>query len=153
MLCSNCGAEISETDKFCSECGKNVTQMVVSETEEKELYTFGPMGVGICFRRPSFSTPIIRNSTKIVLTNRRIRGYPQGGLIPTKLLPFKAQFEVPYENILATEQFGFLVNKALWIQYRDGEETKEVSIMCSPRISGDISRVNELIQNAKSSPQ
>jgi hypothetical protein len=151
MFCPNCGAKMGETDRFCTACGTNVPSAAPGEAEEKELYSFGPMGVGICFRRPGLTVPIVRNSTKIVLTNRRIRGSPQASIIPTKLLLFKAQFEVPYDTILATEQFGYLVNKALWIQYRDAEKTKEVSIICSPRISGNISRAYELIQNAKAS--
>ena len=149
MLCPSCGKEIGATDQFCPECGKKLTSQA---QEEMELLSFGPFGVGICFRRPGLTTPIIRNSTKIVLTNRRIRGDAQapGGIIPKKLVLFKAQFEVPYNTILTTEQFGYLVNKVLWINYRSaGEETKEVSIICSPRISENISRAYELIQNAK----
>lgn len=149
MFCPNCGTSLGDTDQFCPECGKSVAR----EAQETELYSFGPQGVGVCFRRPSLSTPIIRNSTKIVLTSRRIRGYPQGSFVPTRLLPFKAEFEVAYNTILATEQFGFLVNKALWIQYRDAEKNKEVSVICSPRISGNISHAYEIIQNARANPQ
>lgn len=150
MFCSSCGTKIGDTDQFCPECGKKLTGQA---QEEKELLSFGPFGVGICFRRPSLTAPIIRNSTKIILTNRRIRGDPQGFIIP-KLVLFKAQFDVPYDTILTTEQFGYLVNKVLWINYHyAGEETKEVSIICSPRISGNISRAYELIQNAKTNLQ
>jgi len=68
----------------------------------------------------------------------------------SKLVLFKAQFDVPLEAILTMEQFGYLVNKVLWINYRlAGEQAKEVSIVCSPRISENIPRAYELIQNTK----
>jgi hypothetical protein len=144
MFCPFCGTATADTDQFCPECGKKLTGQA---QEEMELLSFGPQGVGVCFRRPSLSAPIIRNSTRITLTNRRIRGVPSGFI--RTLGPFKAQFDVPYETILATEQLGYLVNSVLWINYRLGEEMKEVSIICSPRISGNIQRAYELVQNAR----
>jgi hypothetical protein len=144
MLCPSCGTATADTDQFCPECGKKLTGQA---REEIELLSFGPQGVGVCFRRPSLSAPIIRNSTKITLTNRRIRGVPSGFIRTLGL--FKAEFNVPFETILATEQLGYLVNRVLWINYRLGEEMKEVSVICSPRISGNIHRAYELIQNAR----
>jgi hypothetical protein len=125
------------------------------EAQETELYSFGPMGVGICFRRPGFFVPRLENSTRIVLTNRRIYGYPQrSGMISTKLLPVKdkSRFEVPYDAIIATEQLSFSFRKVLCIQYRDGEKTKEISIMCSAFNNQHISRTYELLQNARKNP-
>ena len=81
-----------------------------SEPQEKELYSFGPMGVRICFSRPGFFTPVARNITRVVLTDRRIYGVHRGSL------PFfkdKASFQVPYASIVSMEQFGFFLNKGL----------------------------------------
>jgi hypothetical protein len=131
--------------------GKNVS----GEAQETELYSFGPMGIGICFRRPGFFVPRLENSTRVALTNQRIYGYPHGnGMISTKLLPFKdkSRFEVPYDAIIATEQLRFSFRKVLWIQYRDGEETKEISIMCSTFNNQHIQRTYELLQNARKNP-
>ena len=47
--CTNCGAGIGESDKFCPKCGNSVTGIADREVEEKEVYSFGPMGVRICF--------------------------------------------------------------------------------------------------------
>lgn len=33
MKCPNCGAEVSEEDKFCGECGKTLTRTVESISE------------------------------------------------------------------------------------------------------------------------
>lgn len=49
---------------------------MAGEPQETELYSFGPMGVGICFSRPGFFTAIAKNITRVVLTNKRIYGVP-----------------------------------------------------------------------------
>jgi hypothetical protein len=118
------------------------------EQQEKKLYSFGPIGVRICFSRPGFFTPVVRNITKIVLTDKRIIGEPK----MTGTLPFfkeKASFQVPYNSIVSTEQFGFFLNKGLYIQYRDAEKTKEVSIISSGQ---NISRADEIIQKTLRKP-
>jgi hypothetical protein len=51
---------------------------MTSEPQETELYSFGPMGVGICFSRPGFFATIAKNITRVVLTIKRIYGVPQG---------------------------------------------------------------------------
>lgn len=149
MYCSKCGARIGETDRFCPECGKGASDMASSETEERELYSFGPLGVTICFSRPTMFALTFRNMTRIVLTDERIYGFPKGSLAPTELLPFKskAQFQVPYEAILATEQISVGLQKGVWIQYREEGKLKEVSILCSPINSHHISKIYELLQN------
>jgi hypothetical protein len=143
---------MGETDRFCPKCGRDASDKTASETMERELYSFGPLGVRICFSRPSMFAWTIRNMTKIVLTDKRIYGFPKGSLAPTKLLPFKssAQFQVPYETILATEQISFGFQKGVWIQYREEGKLKEVSIQCSPINSYHISKTYELLQNRAS---
>jgi len=114
------------------------------EPQEKELYSFGPMGVRIYFSRPGFFTPMARNITRIVLTDKRMIGEPKR----VGTLPFfkdKAGFEVLYNSIASTERFSFFLNKGLYIQYRDAEKTKEVSIISSGQ---NISQAYELIQKA-----
>ena len=153
MHCSNCGAEIGESDKFCTQCGNSASGTSRSGVEEKELYSFGPMGVKICYSRPSMFARTIKNMTKIAMTNRRIYGFPKGSLIPTKLLPFKssAQFQVPYDTILAMEQVSLGLWKGIWIQYRDGNQSKEISILCSAGNYHDISKAYDLLQATKPS--
>jgi hypothetical protein len=118
------------------------------ETQEKELYSFGPMGVRVCFSRPGFFTPVARNITRIVLTDKRIIGEPErvGTL---RFFKDKAGFQVPYNSIVSTERFSFFLNKGLYIQYRDAERTKEVSIISSGR---NISQVYGVIQKALQKP-
>jgi len=151
--CTNCGAGIGESDKFCPKCGNSVTGIADREVEEKEVYSFGPMGVRICFSRPSMFARTIKNMTKIALTNRRIYGSPKGSLIPMKLLPFKgsAQFQVSYDSILAIEQVSLGLWKGFWIQYRDENKSKEVSILCDPINYHHISKAYDLLQAAKAS--
>ena len=118
------------------------------EPQEKELYSFGPMGVRIYFSRPGFFTPMARNITRIVLTDKRIIGEPK----TTGNLPFfkdKAGFQVPYSSIASTERFSFFLNKGLYILYRDAEKTKEVSIISSDQ---NVSQAYELIQKALQKP-
>jgi hypothetical protein len=119
-----------------------------AEPQEKELYSFGPMGVRICFSHPSFFTPVARNITRIVLTDKRIYGEPK----TTGNLPFfkdKAGFQVPYNSIVSTERFSFFLNKGLYIQYRDAEKTREVSIISSGQ---NISKADEIIQKNLQKP-
>lgn len=126
-----------------------------SKPQEKELYSFGPMGVGLCFSRPGFIKWIVQNSTKIVLTDRRIYGVPNGiGLIPTRLLLFKdkASFQVPYSTIVSTESFNYLLWKVLWIQYREGEKTKEVSVMCNPANYQHLVQAEDILQRERGPP-
>jgi hypothetical protein len=143
---------MGETDTFCPECGRSASDKTASETEDREFYSFGPLGVRICFSRPTMFALTFRNMTRIVLTDRRIYGSPKGSLAPTKLLPFKssAQFQVPYETIVATERISFGLQKGVWIQYREGEKLKEVSILCGPVNSHHISKTYELLQNRAS---
>ena len=149
MYCSKCGAKMGETDRLCPKCGKGVSNGADGKTEESELYSFGPMGVTISFSRPTMFALTYRNMTRIVLTDKRIYGFPKGSLAPTELLPFKskAQFQVPYEAILATEQVSFGLQKGIWIQYRDEDKVKEVSILCSVVNSQHIPKTFELLQN------
>jgi hypothetical protein len=152
MYCSQCGAKIGETDMFCPKCGKGSSDKTTSETEERELYSFGPLGVIICYSRPTMFALTYRNMTRVMLTDYRIYGFPKGSLAPTEMIPFKskAHFQVPYETILATEQVSFGLQKGVWIQYRAGEKLKEVSILCSPVNSHHIAKTYELLKNRAS---
>lgn len=143
---------MSETDRFCHECGRGACDITVSETDERELYSFGPLGVGIFHGRPSMFAWSILNMTRIVLTDRRIYGFPKGAMIPTKMLLFKssAQFQVPYESIVATELVCLGFQKGVWIQYREGGKLEEVSMLCSPVNSYHIPKILEILQNRAS---
>ena len=116
MSCPHCGQKVGDKDTFCSACGKRL-----SANQEAVLHSFGPWGTGVCFSRPGFFTVIHNNDTKIVLTERCISGYSS--------FTNSTRFQVPYEAITATELFDYLLWKVLWIQYREKEKTREVSIM------------------------
>jgi hypothetical protein len=117
------------------------------EPQETELYSFGPMGVGICFCRPGFFTSIAKNITRVVLTDQRIYGVPKG--------PFfkgKARFQVLYDSIVSIEQFRLNLNHVLWIQYREAEKAKEVSIICYALNSQHASQAYEILQKTLHKP-
>jgi hypothetical protein len=125
-----------------------VSRKMNGEPQEKELYSFGPFGVRICFSRPGFLISVARNITRIILTDKRIYGEPK----TTGTLQFfkdKAGFEVPYNSIVSTERFSFFLNKGLYIQYRDAEKTKEVSIISSGQ---NISGADEIIKKTLQKP-
>jgi hypothetical protein len=115
---------------------------MTGEPEEAELYSFGPMGVGICFGRPGFFRAIAKNVTRIVLTSRQIYGVPTGPFFKDK-----ARFQVPYDNVVSVEQFKYYLHKVLWIQYRDAEKTKEVSIIYYAPNSEHASQAYEILQS------
>jgi hypothetical protein len=115
-----------------------------SEVEEKEVYSFGPMGVMIFFSRPSTFAWRRTNMTKITLTDRRIYG-------STPLFKRSVQFQVPYDSILAMEQTSFGLSKGFWIQYRDQDKIKEVSILGGLIFSPNISKAYDLLQTARAS--
>jgi hypothetical protein len=150
MYCSKCGAEIPESDKFCARCG-NATS--TGGSGEKELYSFGPMGVEICSKRPSMFALMTKNMTKITVTNQRIYGSPKGSFVPTRLLPFKnsAEFSVPIDSIQAIERVGLGFWKGFWVQYQDGNESHEISVLCSPSNRRDAEKAYTLLQQAKPS--
>jgi hypothetical protein len=120
MFCPNCGGNTKTTDRFCSNCGKPLT----GQTEERTLIQIGPMGTGVCFKRPNFFTVIQKNDTRIVATDRRICGestFKRG----------KLRFNVPYSEVVSAEVFGYMLWKVLWIQYVHAGETLEVYIMAT----------------------
>jgi hypothetical protein len=121
------------------------TAMSGSEVEEK-VYSFGPLGVMICFSRPRIFAWRLNNMTEITLTNRRIYG-------STPLFKSLVQFQVPYDSILAIEQVGFGLTKGFWIQYRDQDKIKEVSILGVPIFSTSISKAYDLLQATRASIQ
>jgi len=148
MYCSKCGAEMGESDAYCARCGREAGATASGGTEEKTLYSVGPMGVTICYSRPSISALTFRNMTRIVLTDRRIYGHPKGSLVPTEMIPFKskARFQVPYETIVAKERVSYGLQNGVWIQYREEDRLREVSILCSPINPHQVSRIWELLQ-------
>jgi hypothetical protein len=139
---------MGEADAYCARCGRDADATASGETEEKTLYSVGPMWVTICYSRPSMFALTFRNMTRIVLTDRRVYGFPKGSLVPTEMIPFKskARFQVPYETIVATERVNFGLQKGIYIQYREEDRLKEVSILCSPINSHQVSRIYELLQ-------
>ena len=140
MLCPNCGANTSEGDQYCATCGKSL-----SGNQEKELFSFGPWGINVCFGRPGTFVMMHKNDTKIMLTNRRVYG--------SSIHSNSQRFEVPYSTIVATEVYNFRLNlgnwKVFWIKYQEPDKSKEVSIM-SMLSSQNIDTAYDILQKALS---
>ena len=91
---------MSETDRFCPKCGRGASDKTVSETDERELYSFGPLGVGIFHVRPSIFTWSNLNMTRIV----RARGAEYPSLLHDyrrKLIP-QLDHPLPLQTIERT---------------------------------------------------
>jgi len=143
MLCPSCGVNVNDEDLFCAACGKSL-----ASNQETQLYSFGPLLVNICFSRPGTFVLMQKNNTRIVLTNQRIYGL--------STLTNSTRFEIFYFNILAKENFNYRLNfgpwSVLWINYREAEKTKEVSIMCSGSNSAHISEALRIINSYSPNP-
>jgi len=70
-LCPNCGNQVNKNDHFCSSCGKALFE---NQDQEKEILSFGPWGISVCFSRPGLFVLTQQNNTQITLTDRRIYG-------------------------------------------------------------------------------
>jgi hypothetical protein len=95
------------------------------------------MGVSVCFKRPGFFVMTQQNDAKIILTNRRIYGLSS--------FSGKPRFEAYYSAITAKEKTNYALFKVLYLQYQDGEKTKEVSIMGNPANYNNIACTYELV--------
>jgi hypothetical protein len=133
LYCSNCGNKVSTKDQFCSACGKALSE----QKQEKTLLSFGPWGVSVCFSHPDFFVLTQQNNTEIVLTDKRIYGVASGS--------GKFRFEVPHDAITSKENMSYALFKVLYLQYQEGEKTKEVSIMGNFANYGNIVRAFELM--------
>jgi hypothetical protein len=141
MFCSNCGKPTNIADQFCSACGARLA----SALEERTLDAFGPMGTGVCFKRPSFFTVIQKNDTRISATDRRICG-------ESSFKPGTLRFNVPYSEVVSVEVFGYLMWKVLWIQYNHSGKLLEVSIMATPFNAEHITRMHDFLRKTRSAP-
>jgi hypothetical protein len=83
-----------------------------------------------------------------IVTDRRIYGSDRS-IFSSGFL----RFEVPYNTVLSTETFNYGLQKVLWIQYREGENTKEVSILGGSIFGGpnrqNVTRAYELLQRPR----
>jgi hypothetical protein len=112
---------------------------------ETELLRFGPMGISVSTARPGLFVRAQRNTTEIVLTDRRLYGKRTGigrifggGNRPA--------FEVPLGEIVGVEPADFLANRAVWIRYRAPGGEREVSIVGSALCHGPLDRLMDLLQ-------
>ena len=132
--CSNCGNQVNENHNFCSVCGKT---LIETQNKENAILSFGPWGISVCFGRPGLFVLTQQNNTKITLTNRRIYGVAS--------FSGKLRFEVSLKAITYSENTTFALFKVLYIQYREGESIKEVSIMGNFANYCNIERASDLI--------
>ena len=132
--CSNCENQVNENDNFCSVCGK---ALIETQNKESAIFSFGPWGISVCFSRPGLFVLTQQNNTRIILTNRRIYGVAS--------FSGKIRFEVSLKAITYSENTTFALFKVLYIQYREGERVKEVSIMGNFVNYCNIARASDLI--------
>ena len=98
---------------------------------EKSLLRFGPMGIGVSFSRPGLFTVTQQNCTEIVATDTRVCGvrrmppfaFARGGKHAGELV-----FSVPWREVVEMQRADYLLNAALWIHYRRGDEVKELGL-------------------------
>ena len=102
------------------------------------MYSFGPLGTGVCFSKPSFFSIIQKNNTRIEATNSKISGY--------STFTNKPRFEVPYNSIITEETFDYLLWKVLWIRYQEMKKTAEVSIVYTIGNYQHITNTNNIIE-------
>jgi hypothetical protein len=136
VTCPKCGSLTGNADRFCSFCGASLM-----EAPETVLYSFGPWGTGICFKRPRFFTVIQKNDTIITATDRRVCGessFKRGTL----------RFNVPYKEVHSMEVFGYTLWKVLWIRYQEANRLLEVSIMCPSTNAQHIHWLYEFLQKS-----
>lgn len=118
------------------------------EQEEQILYQFGPMGVGITSARPALFTMTQQNCTKIFVTNRRLYGVRK---MPKFAFSRHGQesgqiiFQFSYDKIISIQRVDYLLNKALWISYREGEKTKGIGIEAGFFWKDFVIRLEELL--------
>ena len=55
-------------------------------------------------------------------------------------------FEVPLDDIVAVELVTFMGRKAVWMKWREGQATREVSVEGNVFKSADILRLHQLLQ-------
>jgi hypothetical protein len=132
--CPNCANHVNRDDFFCSSCGKALTE---NQTQEREILSFGPWGISICFGRPGLFVVTQQNNTRITLTDKRIYGVAS--------FSSKLRFEVYHTTITYSEIINFALFKVLYIQYSEAEKVKEVSIMGNFANYGNIAQASEFI--------
>jgi hypothetical protein len=132
--CPTCGNQLSKKDFFCSSCGK---ALIENQTQEKEILSFGPWGISICFSHPGLFVLTQQNNTRITLTDRRIYGVAS--------FSGKLRFEIPHKAITYSENINYALFKVLYIQYQEAEKIKEVSIMGNFANYSNIAQASALI--------
>jgi len=98
---------------------------------ERSLLRFGPMGIGVSFSRPGMFTVTHQNCTEIVATDTRVCGVrrlPQFAFARRGKHAGELVFSVPWREVVEIKRADYLLNAALWIRYRRGDEVKELGL-------------------------
>lgn len=133
MNCPACGRPVEPARASCGSCGAALPEVApaAGTAEERLLYRFGPMGLGVSFSRPGLFVLTYQNCTEIVATAEGLQG--------TRKLPRfvfarhgkeagRSVFDILWENVIDVRRADYLLNAALWIRYRSGGEVKGVGI-------------------------
>ena len=160
MFCQKCGRAADATARFCIACGAPLTAEAPTQGpaeaqtppggagEERVLHRFGAFGVGITWGRPALFAWTKYNMFEVVLTDRRVCAVRNPSVARMLVSSKRGQlyFQVPLADVVSMELLTFMSRKAVWLKWREGEATKEVSIECNVFKSGDILRFHQLLQ-------
>ena len=97
---------------------------------ERRLFSFGPFGISISRARPSVWTKSMRNTIEVVLTNQRLCGVWNPRFFAFAFGRKKGQvyFSIPLASIVVLELTNLLAARVLYVQYREGAESKELCV-------------------------
>jgi hypothetical protein len=149
MNCPNCETAGSPGDTYCAACGARLAAARPQPGPERELCSFGPMGISISHARPGLFAWSTRNLTRVVLTDRRLYGIRQPPLV-LRILGGggqRALFDIPLASIVSIERADFAANRACWIEYRSGRERKGVSITARVLCHEPLRRCEEILRS------
>ncbi|MFH1176181.1 MAG: zinc ribbon domain-containing protein [Acidobacteriota bacterium] len=149
MPCPACGREVGEQDRFCIACGVALTGEP-APAQEQTLYRYGPMGISIQFGgRPGVFRKAWQNVVEVVLTNQRLCGLRRHSVFFLRHRGKDGElvFNVPWNAVVAYKAGEMLVNKTLWVQYREGEALKEVSIIAAALRHQHVQRSLEIMSS------
>lgn len=133
MNCPTCGRLIAPGQASCEGCGAALPAAApgVGPDDERPLYRFGPMGVGVSFSRPGLFVVTQQNCTEIVATNAGVcgvRAMPKFAFARHGKHAGGKVFSVPWRDVIKLQRADYLLNAALWIRYRLGDAVKDVGI-------------------------
>ncbi len=115
---------------------------------ENQILRFGSFGVGVTFGRPSLFRWSKSNTHEIVLTDRRILLVRKPSVARTLFARKRGRvdLDVPLADILETKRLTFFGRPVVWLKWREGEKTREVSIDGTLGLGAEVVRLHERLE-------